>query len=753
MNAKKIMGAVLVALLAAALFVGAGAAGDAKSVGTVFVYQQTGLEGTWTGDAGSVTFVNGVVAGEDIKAGVYTNASGYSMYLCYPTAVVSAIANNNSVKYPVIGGNFYEGTQWLNISIVSPAGAMIDNVLITYPDGTQKKAWDVLGNFAFSVTTGGVLDFEENSYIIPNTTNGIVKVALNPDNQSKLFDGQTGTFKIQAIFNASGKVMQGTTLIDAPTTNPLVDWIPDKYLVAQDAYTITVVSDEQEVAISASVDKVLKGNTFTATITGMPGEEYTLALEDDSGLNFISAGALTISDQGEFTMPNGGSITVYMNYTGTEDEITIIVKDEDAEVTIEILEPTLTATLGAASYFIGDEIEVTLTTDGELASSYKFNITGTNLDETTFPGSAVDKEKNVFKLNTASIKKDGTKKLDVGTYTIKIYSADGKDLLATLPVALKQPFISIIEAPEVIVQGTVAEFFINAESAERIAYYIFGTNYFTTGNVTSVKDVDNEFGVKLSKYDTDAKNMSTGQYFAVFQHPMYDKAFNIRGTSIGQIYLNTTGNALDSTNMPYETSTMLFNVSDRQTANAAQALCDALDSQNIDDMYVKASFFVVGKDESFTISEIPTTIVQGETLTISGVSTANADGTVTVEMISTAFAAVPKETVGSAAFIAVSTKVADDGTWEITMDTSDLNVDEYSLKVAVTPVNGETETWKNVNINVVEGAETPDTPDTPDVPDTPDTPDTPTEPETPGFGALAALAGLGAVAVLLLRRE
>ncbi|MBO5119490.1 PGF-CTERM sorting domain-containing protein, partial [Methanocorpusculum sp.] len=194
-------------------------------------------------------------------------------------------------------------------------------------------------------------------------------------------------------------------------------------------------------------------------------------------------------------------------------------------------------------------------------------------------------------------------------------------------------------------------------------------------------------------------------------------------------------------------------VQERQTANAAQALCDALDSQNIDDMYVKASFFVVGKDESFTISEIPTTIAQGETLTISGVSTANADGTVTVEMISTAFAAVPKETVGSAAFIAVSTKVADDGTWEITMDTSDLNVDEYSLKVAVTPVNGETETWKNVNINVVEGADTPDTPDTPDVPDTPDTPDTPTEPETPGFGALAALAGLGAVAVLLLRRE
>ncbi|HJJ71942.1 MAG TPA: PGF-CTERM sorting domain-containing protein, partial [Methanocorpusculum sp.] len=221
------------------------------------------------------------------------------------------------------------------------------------------------------------------------------------------------------------------------------------------------------------------------------------------------------------------------------------------------------------------------------------------------------------------------------------------------------------------------------------------------------------------------------------------------GAEGADIVLNETANVYVS-----EDNTVLFNVSKRQTANAAQALCDALDSQNIDDMYVKASFFVVGKDESFTISEIPTTIAQGETLTISGVSTANADGTVTVEMISTAFAAVPKETVGSAAFIAVSTKVAEDGTWEITMDTSDLNVDEYSLKVAVTPANGgETETWKNVNINVVEAADEPVTPPTDEPGQDEPGQDEPVAPETPGFGALAALAGLGAVAVLLLRRE
>jgi len=731
MNAKKIMGAVLVALLAAALFIGAGAAADAKSVGTVFVYQDAGLEGTWTGAAGSVTFVDGVIAGEDIKAGVYTNESGYSMYLCYPTAVISAIANNNSVKYPVIGGNFYKGTNWLNISIASPAGAMIDNILITYPDGSQMKAWDVLPGMAEAYPDGVLgtpMDF----------ANGTVTANIDAANLTKLLKDQTGTFKLQAIFNATAGAYSETV------DKPLVDWIPDKYLVAQDAYTITVIGDEQEVAISASVDKVLKGKTFTVTVTGMPGNPYQIKEEDDETLNFISAGALSIDKaNGKFTMPNGGSITVYMNYTGDEDEITLIVGD--AEVTIEILEPTLTATVGASSYFIGDVIKVTLTTDGELDSNYKFNITGTNLDELALTNNDEvkkdQKEKGVWNIDTAKITKNGNKKLDVGTYTIKIYSNAG-DLLATVPVVLKQPFISIVEAPEVITQGKKAEFIINAEATEKIQYYIFGTNYFLAGNTTdNVKDTENQFIVKLNESVTSAKNMSTGQYFAVFQHMMYDKMFNIYANGT-QIVLNETG----------KTNVTLFNVNDRQTANAAQALCDALDSQNIDDMYVKASFFVVGKDESFTISEIPTEVAQGETFTISGVSTSAAGDYVTVEMISTAFAAVPKETVGSAAFIAVSTKVADDGTWEITMDTSDLNVDEYSLKVAVTPANGgETETWKNVNINVVEAGDEPVTPPTDEPGDEPS--DEPVAPETPGFGALAALAGLGAVAVLLLRRE
>ena len=331
-----------------------------------------------------------------------------------------------------------------------------------------------------------------------------------------------------------------------------------------------------------------------------------------------------------------------------------------------------------------------------------------------------------FTLDTSKILDNG-KKLDVGTYTLTLNASGTK---ATVPLVLKQPFISIVEAPEVIVQDTEAEFIINAEAAAEIAYYIFGTNYFAYGKTENHPEDDEgeeiltQFVVELN--ETQTKGMDAGQYFAVFQHPMYDKELNIEAVGTAIMLGEVT----------------LFNVDVRQTANAAQALCDALDTQNIDDVYVKYSFFVVGEDESFTISDIPTEVAKGDKIVISGVDTANAEKTVQVEMISTAFAAVQKETVGSAAFIVVTTEVAKDGSWEITLDTSDLNVDEYSLSVAINSVEK-----KNVNVNVVEGA------DEPVNPEQPEQPEEPVAPATPGFGALAALAGLGAVAVLLLRRE
>ena len=708
MNAKKIMGAVLVALLAAALFVGAGAAAEGDQ-GTFFAYQaNTGLSGIWMYGDNTVTITNGNVSAVPV-AGTYTQGKN-TTYFTNPTATYSAIGKygetGSKVDYIIAnGGNVYAGSN-VTINVATFNASMMPNQLrVELPSG------------AVSFKDG--VDFFNGNWVAD----------------------EEGTYKVQAVWNETfAGFVEGAPL-------PVVD---------ANVFTFTVV-EADDATISASVDTVFAGDVIGVTIKGTPGEVYNLTLTGFASTQEINqiVKLQAITNGYNFTMPNIGEVTFQLKTAEGTDEVKIVFSHEGEdidEIELNVAKPTLTATLGAASYFIGNVIELTVTSDITLDyKNYNFTITGTNFNETDLIEDTKD-SKNINKgftvyLPTANVNDTG-KKLDVGTYTIKIYS--GQKVVKTVSVALKQPFISIIEAPEVIVQGDEAEFVINAEAADNISAYFFGTNfYLAVHDVDSYNDVSNQFGVKL--LTTDTANMSAGQYFAVFQHPMYDTFYNIFGTSDGKFYLNTSTNAYTTGNLG--NGQFLFDVKDRQTANAAQALCDALETQNIDDMYVKASFFIVGEDESFTISEIPTSVAQGETLTISGVSTANAENTVTVEMISTAFAAVPKETVGSAAFIVVTTEVAEDGTWEVTLDTSDLNVDEYSLSVAVTKQDGKSETWKNVKINVVEGAETPDTPDTPDVPDTPDTPDTPTEPTTPGFGALAALAGLGAVAVLLLRRE
>lgn len=698
MNAKKIMGAVLVALLAAALFVSAGAAVTTEADGDiVFVNQmvsKTIYGGNWVGPNGAYTpadvpaaSVTEVYFGE---AGTYTakvKDQTITLTVKAPELVIAGVVDG---KYTFIPGDFYQGNGEGVIYIQNPASNAVTYTL--YYNGEMQN---------------------NNAQItVPN-------------------DATTGEKTIQAEFNASAFVA-GTT--------------PEQLITAP--VTFSVVDGETAVAISAAATSVLKSDNIKLTVTGQPGIAYNVTFDYGAftvakqiGFNTFANinGTVVGADQKtgiQFTMPAGGKATFNIKaveaVAGDSEKITVqaVGGTKKASVTIEFKKGTISAKADAASYYVGDIVTITGTrTTGQISN---LTIKGTNfVNETLMDYNTVfaweNSGKNFeFTLDTSKILDNG-KKLDVGTYTLTLNASGTK---ATVPLVLKQPFISIVEAPEVIVQDTEAEFIINAEAAAEIAYYIFGTNYFAYGKTENHPEDDKgeeiltQFVVELN--ETQTKGMDAGQYFAVFQHPMYDKELNIEAVGTAIMLGEVT----------------LFNVDVRQTANAAQALCDALDTQNIDDIYVKYSFFVVGEDESFTISDIPTEVAKGDKIVISGVDTANAGETVQVEMISTAFAAVPKETVGSAAFIVLITEVAKDGSWEIPLDTSDLDVDEYSLSVAINSVEK-----KNVNVNVVEGA------DEPVNPEQPEQPEEPVAPATPGFGALAALAGLGAVAVLLLRRE
>ena len=739
MNAKKIMGAVLVAFLAAALFIGAGAAIEDGDV--VFVNQNvSGLSGTWTSGANTITAIAapgdssyGYFTGKIVE-GAYTNGTGnnaITITVKYPAISVVGLGNEGEAnsEYQFIPGTLYKATTGVGVT-TAPLNASLTSysLYLTYPNGTEVLMAD----------------------------DAAIEGALMATNAA------LGQYSIRAVFDASYFI--NGTLYDDRITAPV---------------TFTVV-EEGAVSISASADQVLKSEPIKITIVGQPGIIYNVSYDEYAfkgngyqlGLPGVTAIGTTVGtkDNFSFTMPNTGKVefVVAGNVTGDSEKITVkqlspVNPDaKKAVATIKFTKGTISGKTDAASYFVGDKVKVSGTTsDGDIEN---ITIKGTNFyadllyqggyahGTTTVEGLVENKITYgdgvaytfEFELDTGVITNEHPsfqgKKLDVGTYTLTLETANAK---TTVAVVLKQPFISIVEAPEVVVQGTEVDFVVNAEASPNgIAYYIFGTNFFAVGKQADAdEDIPNQFTITLKEEQTVAELMAAGQYFAVFQHPMYDGDFNIYAVD-QKFYLNTTGNA-DGTDETY-----LFSFDARQTANAAQALCDALDSQNIDDMYVKYSFFVVGEDESFTINEIPTEVAQGTTFTVSGVSTAAAGEIVQVEMISTAFAAVPKENVGSAAFIVVTAEVAEDGTWEVTLDTSDLNVDEYSLKVSC----GD-DTWKNVKINVVEAADEPVTPPTDEPGQDEPGQDEPEAPATPGFGALAALAGLGAVAVLLLRRE
>ena len=772
MNAKKIMGAVLVALLAAALFVGAGAAAGPEDYDgkTVFVYQvYSDLKGsTWTNAAGeSITFNEfGYLAGHGITEGKYSYNKDVSITVKYPTASISIVAEANGKTYDATNGVLYitADLEKLSFSINSAAPAVLMNeVLIITPSG-EKKLSEILEE-----AYGAPTPISHNSYSATLNLEKDVDGEYIYYADGKIFDGifgaetDTGLYKFIPVFTNNGAEGQ---LAAATPEN----------LIASKAVATLDVKTSDDIGLVADVDSVVDGSFVTLTMTGVPGVEYDLDLT--KYFTPYEVGLLDLEYWDEykyyFTMPNTGKAMIKVQAAEVGDatiEFGDIYNDgETVTVEIEVLEGTITAKVDKESYYIGNDVTITGTANSE--SKVFFYIAGTNIGFTNF-----NNYEGLQQYASAAVKNGEFEKkidgnifrgLDAGTYTLYVASNNDANKVkelktyATVALVLKQPFISVTDAPAVAVKGSKYVVTGTAEAAEEVLAYVFGTNFYASSNGNdlgylpaffesgdfNVNVKNNEFTIEI-EIPQATENMSAGQYFMVIQHPMYDKAFNV-----APMYTDNDEYPVIGMNTEYEvgsgdgTDQIVVDVFGRQKSNAAQALCDNLDSENIDDMYVKLSF-VVGAPTS-VINPIAEEVVKGEKLTVSGTTNMGKDVVVTVEMLSTAFAAVPKSTVGSASFISLVTKTDENGNWEVTFDTTGLNVDEYTVSAAVEQL-GSSATAK---VNVIEAAPVnPDTPDTPDVPDVPDTPDTPTEPETPGFGALAALAGLGAVAVLLLRRE
>ena len=752
MKATKVLGIVLGALLVAALFTGAAVADNEWSLGDVTVYKLYGNGSgdlfpginatnnlTWTGDAGSVTFLeeenwyyiggDGVVPGKYYK---YIGDKNYTINVKHPTATVTGqVLDGNAAIAQLIGS-----TVETNKAIVFNG----DNILaFTNPDG--------------SLTATNLTAFGADENDAPGKYNYTIK-ALD-----------LGTWTVRAVF-------QKGTVAGAGNYSTLA---PD-YMYGKEYY-FTVVKEKTDTSISTVDTEIVQGG-FAKIVLEAPKGTWFVTVDKNGE---ISTDQPSISQNATYNgdscvkveVPVSGVVTFSVKALTTSN-IKVTLYDNNNGVpktpsedslTIKVKAGAITAGAEVASVFIGDEVDISGTND--LGGNLYFYIKGTNYKfawlNNSITGMLANGKEWTETLDTADLTKIYAKRPDAGTYTIYVVSmakdVDPKNITdvnmldntskvqaySTVSLALKQPFLTITSAPEVVTHGDDLVVKGTAEgNPSNVRFYIFGTNKFVPGIEAVESDGTFEISKKIHAPDKAGEGdieLAAGQYFLVIQHPMYDGVYNIGPVKLANggydIVLYEEGSFENRDNKT------IFNTNERQSANAAQALCDALDSQNIDDMYVKASFIVAGATSY--IDPVPSQVTKGQVLTISGTTTGHKDEVVTVELLSTAFAAIPKEAVGSASFVALTTKIGDDGVWSISFDTSNLNADEYTCSVAVGQLDATSS-----KITIVEG--TNPQPTQTAGPVTPTAQPTAT-PATPGFGALAALAGLGAVAVLLLRRQ
>ncbi len=553
-----------------------------------------------------------------------------------------------------------------------------------------------------------------------------------------------------------------------------------------DSKPVTFEVLSKALSLTANKDSVVRGNSFTVTVTGEARTPYQLSVKGADaqspmiapGQTVVNYGAGGLEDDWNRTVTTnaGGTATVQFNTSQSTEEKTFTIrveekapgdKDDEVKVKVEAGSVTIT-TSGTGTYYIGEEITLSGTsTEGDKV--YLF-MTGPNLNtngvtltqlqkvETTNLASFKDTAE-VNADDTWSFKWDTSKigSLDAGGYTIYAAStnvskadlSDAKYSMAT--INLRSGFITATTSGATVARGdelTISG--IAQGNPENVLVWIFGKNFygdFGTNRLFAKQvnvESDGSFEYKLKSANTN--DLAAGQYFVVVQHPMGSTPgvfvdTKYRGANTG--YINGSGI------IPVELTSL-------QAPAAASALINALDSPNVPDTYVKLTFLVA--EPNIFIDPIGTKTA-GSKFTISGTTNLAVGDTLNVEVTSAAFQPGQKtEASGfsSSSGNAVVQKGDGANKWSFEVDATSFKPDQYIVKVE----SIETSTTATATFNVVAGGE-PTTPPAGNVTTTTTTATTTTATTTtsatptttPGFGALVALAGLGAVAFLVLRRK
>ena len=449
-------------------------------------------------------------------------------------------------------------------------------------------------------------------------------------------------------------------------------------------------------------------------------------------------------------------------------------KNDEVDVKVEKGAVTIVAA-GDQSYYLGEEIKFS-GTNTETYQTYLF-IVGPNLkavgsqiqnpDPRHF--AVVDNVATTFKRvdvngdNTWSWKW-GTSNyaLDAGTYTIYAVSQpNDKDHLenaayGTVSIIIKKPFVSATAAQSTVAKGDRIYITGTAEGdPSGVQIWILGKNFYSVNG--EVVNSDASFKYEVRQETT--RNLASGQYFVVVQHPMQNNRFDVTTTTDGNFNVWVQNLMLIDTATKVPTRIFkLGGAGSLQGSDAAEALVQGINDANVDDTYTKLQFLI--EEPVIRIDPIGDKHV-GDKFTISAQTNLAVDDEILVQVYSSSFKPTQKSQSGefSGATGTVKVTKGDSGMNKISfdVDSSTFKPDEY----IVTEAAVIQEATGTALFNVLETAPPTPVPTTiatvvaTPVPTTIATAVPTPVPTTksPGYGALIALIGLGAVAFIVVRRH
>jgi hypothetical protein len=274
--------------------------------------------------------------------------------------------------------------------------------------------------------------------------------------------------------------------------------------------------------------------------------------------------------------------------------------------------------------------------------------------------------------------------------------------------------------------------------------WIISHNYLKVTTL-AVND-DNTYLYELKPADT--QNLAPGQYFFLVQHPMMNSQFDI-------IYDRASGKIINK-QLGHGNGMEIFTISGAgslQGPDSAQALVNAIGSQNIDDTFATYSFYI--SPPTALINPIGDHYV-GDKFTISGSTNLAAGDDLMVEVTSSSFKPTDKaqsgEFSGASGVVKVVPGSSGYNHWSFDVDATAYKPDEYIVKVSgiTQDVTGST------YFNIVNGHPPTPATTTVTVPDTTAIPTTILPPLTPATTTKSPLPGwivIGALAVIPLMKR